>query len=510
MQWLDSTVSQQFAQRAAGGVVLLLLLHFLYNAFFHPLRNVPGPVAARFSSLWLNRRYFRGSWLQDVVRLHEKYGPVVRIAPNEISFVDEGALKELYGHGKPSQKTSWYDTWVIPGMGDSFFATTNRHVHRRIRSRVSGTYSMSAILSMEELIGEVMELNIAKLRELATKDEPVRIDEYANYFTFDVVGQLSMGGPIGFLEQGKDVGGNIQSIHDGFYLMANMGHVPGKMFWFNNPVARFLIRKFGGERMNTFETFLGWLEKRVDQRMQEGLGDRRFDMLQYFINGKTQDGKPVSKGEVMIEGVNILGAGADTTAIAILAVLGQLLLRDDALQRVRAEVDQAYATNGASFRELEKLPFLSAVVRESMRLHPSITYQLPRVPPAGGMRIGQYHIPGTASCGISPAAMNRSHDLFGSDADKFVPERWLPADDSPEEAKRLRVMEQNLTTFGMGSRSCVGRNLALVETYKYIATFVRHFDAELVNAEQPWITRSQWFSFPKDFWIHLHLRKAVF
>jgi cytochrome P450 len=59
----------------------------------------------------------------------------------------------------------------------------------------------------------------------------------------------------------------------------------------------------------------------------------------------------------------------------------------------------------------------------------------------------------------------------------------------------------------MGSRSCIGRNLALVETYKYIAGFVRHFDAELVRSDQPWTTKSQWFAFPRDFDIRMTERK---
>jgi cytochrome P450 len=58
----------------------------------------------------------------------------------------------------------------------------------------------------------------------------------------------------------------------------------------------------------------------------------------------------------------------------------------------------------------------------------------------------------------------------------------------------------------MGSRSCVGRNLAVVEVYKYVATFVRRFDASIVNTERPWVTKSQWFSFQRDFWIDLRLR----
>lgn len=60
----------------------------------------------------------------------------------------------------------------------------------------------------------------------------------------------------------------------------------------------------------------------------------------------------------------------------------------------------------------------------------------------------------------------------------------------------------------MGSRSCVGRNLATVETLKYVAAFVRNFDAQIVDESQPWVTNSQWFSFQRDFWVRLSLRKA--
>jgi len=308
---------------------------------------------------------------------------------------------------------------------------------------------MSAILNMEDLIAEVMDINLEKLTEVAKSSRAIRLDQFVNYFTFDIVGQLAMGGQIGFLEQQRDVHGLIQSIHDGFYLMSNMGTVPWQTYWTNNKVARYLISNFGGARLNAFEVFLGWLDKRVEERMRNGLGDRRPDMLQYFINGKDSNGNPVSKSEVMIEGVNILGAGADTTAIAILAILGNVLQKPEDLQRLRKELDKAHDRLNSSslpFKELEKIPYLSAVVRESIRLHPSITYQLPRLPPPQGMKIRDHYIPPSASCGISPAAMNRSRTLFGEDADEWIPERWLPANDTEKNAKRLRVMEQNLTT----------------------------------------------------------------
>jgi len=89
--------------------------------------------------------------------------------------------------------------------------------------------------------------------------------------------------------------------------MANMGNVPLQTFWFNNPVSKWLVKHFGGDRLNAFDVFLEWLERRVDERMCNGLGDARRDMLQHFVEAKDPVGQPVKKGDVMIEGVNILG-----------------------------------------------------------------------------------------------------------------------------------------------------------------------------------------------------------
>lgn len=195
----------------------------------------------------------------------------------------------------------------MPNITISFFAATDVKVHRHLRSRVSGAYSMASILSMEPLVQGVLEKNLHKLKGFADRGEVIRIDEWANYFTFDVVGQLAMGGMIGFLEEGRDVDGIIHSIHDGFWVMSNMGNFPLQTFWFNNPVSKWLVKNFGGDRLNTFDVFLEWLETRVEERMQNGLGDARRDMLQHFIEAKDPSGQPVKKGDVMIEGVNILG-----------------------------------------------------------------------------------------------------------------------------------------------------------------------------------------------------------
>ena len=76
----------------------------VYRVFFHPLAHIPGPFFAKLTHLWQTKSYFTGQWHSDVLKIHRKYGPVVRISPDEISFVDGDAMKRLYGHVKPCTK----------------------------------------------------------------------------------------------------------------------------------------------------------------------------------------------------------------------------------------------------------------------------------------------------------------------------------------------------------------------------------------------------------------------
>lgn len=121
-------------------IILSCFTYAAYNYLLHPLRHVPGPFPAKITELWRTRRYMLGNWHQDILDLHNRYGPIVRISPNEVSIVDKNALVSVFGHGKGTRKvsfmsiirlvpmleritnvvqTSWYDVWKIPGVSNS-------------------------------------------------------------------------------------------------------------------------------------------------------------------------------------------------------------------------------------------------------------------------------------------------------------------------------------------------------------------------------------------------------
>ena len=87
-------------------------------------------------------------------------------------------------------------------MTDSSFSVTEVRVHRHLRARVASAYTMTSILTMEPLIQEVADDCWCKFGEFADAKQPLPLHDWANYFAFDVVTELAMGGRLGFLTQG--------------------------------------------------------------------------------------------------------------------------------------------------------------------------------------------------------------------------------------------------------------------------------------------------------------------
>lgn len=93
-------------REAVALLAIGLLTNIVYNAYLHPLRKVPGPFLARITELWRTNKYASGQWHQDILDLHRQYGPVVRVSPNEVSFVDQAALEQVYGHSTGTKKVT--------------------------------------------------------------------------------------------------------------------------------------------------------------------------------------------------------------------------------------------------------------------------------------------------------------------------------------------------------------------------------------------------------------------
>ena len=124
-----------------------------------------------------------------------------------------------------------------------------------------------------------------------------------------------------------------------------------------------------------------------------------------------------------------------------------------------------------SWATSQRLPYLDAVVNESFRLHPAAGLLLERVVPPQGATIVGERIPGGTIVGCNAWVLHRRPEIFGQDIDVYRPERWLEV--APEQ---LQKMKATMFQFGAGARTCIGKNVSLLETYKLIPSFLLRYE----------------------------------
>lgn len=177
--------------------------------------------------------------------------------------------------------------------------------------------------------------------------------------------------------------------------------------------------------------------------------------------------------------LNVL-AGGDSTAGAMVGTVYALLKNPGKAQKLHEELDEANVSLPARWKDISKLPYLDAVIRESQRLYPSLGLMLEREVPKDGLTLpdGRY-IPEGTKVGINPSVVNMDIRVFGDDVVAFRPERWFRKEGEDDQcfAHRLRRMQETADfMFGAGSRVCMGKYFAKMEMYKLIATLYSAFD----------------------------------
>ncbi|KFA71044.1 hypothetical protein S40288_10443 [Stachybotrys chartarum IBT 40288] len=284
----------------------------------------------------------------------------------------------------------------------------------------------------------------------------------------------------GFLRSGADVNGMIRTGEMMMRYLGCVGDSVGQVPWLdawlgknpNCPV------KFA-----TFEGVASFAFQRVQERISSKKKRDIDDFLDNFLEAKTKYPVVNDEGIVSYTMLNLL-AGADTTAIIAKATLYYVGLDASVRAKLVAELDAAHLSFPPSFEETKGLPYLNAVIKESMRMHPVINGILERVVPADGLALpdGRMIDPGT-KIGINPWVLARSESIYGENADTFHPERWLQGKNESEKAydTRMKRFSDADLTFGAGNRICVGRHMAHVEMHKIIATLFSRYDQDHIG-----------------------------
>ena len=208
-------------------------------------------------------------------------------------------------------------------------------------------------------------------------------------------------------------------------------------------------------------------------RMNEGTweqGDERpVDMLDTFLEIHKNDPENFDFNQVVTCALTNILAGGHTAASSLTSLFYFVLKNPRVLEKLQAELDSANLKVPVSYKDAQNLPYLDAVIRETFRLQPAVGLILERVVPGVGLVLpdGRF-LPAGTIVGMNPYVLHRNEDVFGSSPDEFIPERWLKRSSENVETyqARLSIMNGSDLTFGFGSRSCLGKNISLIEVYK--------------------------------------------
>ncbi len=209
----------------------------------------------------------------------------------------------------------------------------------------------------------------------------------------------------------------------------------------------------------------------------------RKDFFHYLLNARDKEtGARIERSEFVGEAALLVGAGSDTSSTAMAACFFYLLHNPSALRTLQEEVRGAFAEveDIRSGSKLASLSWLRACIDEAMRMTPPVPGALNRRVMSGGAVVDGCHLPAGTVVGVPIYAIHHNENYF-TGSFSFRPERWIErkADYTAEDVAKARSA---FCPFSIGSRQCIGKNLAYMELLLTVARVVWLFDIRLLTA----------------------------
>ncbi|KAI0882407.1 putative cytochrome P450 [Annulohypoxylon maeteangense] len=477
-------------------IVTYQVYQIIYNIYFHPLRNFPGPLSQRASRLPWAIRHAIGSQAFHTQKLHDKYGTVVRVGPDHLSFTDARAWKDIYGHrvGTESNmnemaKAHTFNKTIrhIP----TSIINADREEHSRFRRALSHGFSDSAMRQQEPMISRYVDLLLKRLHEECGDGEnKLNIEAWYNWTTFDIVGDLVFGQSFRCLE----------NIHyhpwiEFIFSSVRFGAVIVAMTYIGLGE---LVQVMVKVSANTIKRVQKYTEDMVRTRL--AMEHERDDLFEGLVKRREDWGLSFEK--LSSSAFILVLAGSETTATTLSGATFLLLANPEILEKLKREVRSSFkSVDEININSVNKLSYMLAILNEALRLYPPVTSTLVRTVPPGGDQIAGQFVAGGSFVEVQHWAMNHSKENW-KDPWTFNPDRFLA---TPEEAAKAGNKLEALQAFNVGPRNCIGRNLAYAEMRLILARIIYEFDIELSNESQRWIERQKTFALWERIPLYVHL-----
>ncbi|KAF2661056.1 cytochrome P450 [Lophiostoma macrostomum CBS 122681] len=491
--------------------------HIVWNLYFHPLSGLPGP------KLWASFRLpyvislWRGRLVYDIFEWHERYGDVVRVAPNEVSFSDAGAWRDIHcrrpGH-KPFKKNPvWWGE--VPGRAESIVSASTSANHERLKRALEHCFTDRALVSEEPLIQRHVAKLVARLKEQAEVSldcsTVVNIVDWYMFTTFDIIGELCFGDPRAFdCLENKVFHPWVLEIFSYFRIGALFSTIR-----FYPLVEKVLMRLLPAKAMEAQERNYRWACNKVNHRLnldvaQEDFMSKLVPQLDTSVGqSRTTSPDAMSLAELHNNAYVLTVAGSETCGTVLSGTTHYLLENRDALRELTKEIRDAFGSaNEMTFGSLVALPYLNAVINEGLRLSPPVGGSLAHVVPEGGDTVCGIYLPADTHVGVHQWSTYRSSRKF-HDASSFRPERWLELSKKDLSSPYYEDQRTGVQAFSVGSWACIGKNLGMAELRLILARMAWSFDMSLprVGKRVEWGSQKQYVLVEKTgFDVQLSLR----
>ncbi|KAF8265715.1 high nitrogen upregulated cytochrome P450 monooxygenase 2 [Lactarius quietus] len=430
---------------------------------FHPLAKYPGPTLAKISKLWVAYICTKGNLHRYLKSLHDRYGDVVRVGPNELSIRDSSLIHPILGQGGLPKGPRWEGR---PGP-PSLISQRDPILHMEQRKPWSRAFSSVAMKEYEVIVAKRARQLVGCLENMIERTDEkenamVDMTLWLKYFSTDLMGDMAFGGGFELMKASRDIDGFWTLMESSLCISSVIVHVP----WII-PLLIAVIPRKKSSLMSAGQ----FCRERTLERLR--MGANRKDLFYYLSGEELPESERPPQVQVVQNGQLAIVAGSDTTSSVLTAALYYLLRNPVAYERLQAEVDGAFPSGEEPLdvTKLGQMEWLNGCINEALRLQPPV--------PSGSQRfvckgkgtkvLGNLVIPEETQLVLHTYSIHRDPRNFHT-PEAFLPERWLSTGSPAGEHNTAAFFP-----FSYGPANCAGKNLALLEMRMLLCWVLRRF-----------------------------------
>ncbi|KAJ7596328.1 cytochrome P450 [Mycena floridula] len=510
------TVSTAWLLDIAIYYTLFRFAKWLLTGESGPFKELPGPPSPSWFTGNLGQ-LFNAKGLPFHLSLSEQFGGVVRVhgffGDEQLYITDPKALQSILVRDQDTfEETAVFIETNKVIFGPGLVATTGE-THKRQRRIVNPIFSSKELKALVPVLYDISEkLGDVISREIGDAPGAVLdMSEWMSRVALETIGQGVLGHSFDPLDspQNNPYSAAIKELIPTIFSLSLIRQFAPFLAKLGSPSFRRTlvdwtpiraVQKVKEISDVMHETACSILRERRDDIEQErrlGVSNpTQKDLISVLLRANENGEEKLSETELTGQMTVLIFGAQDTTSSTLSRILFELANNPTAQDRIRDEILEKLngnLTGRLEYEEISALPWLDAVIKETLRLYPPVpfvrrTAVKERTIPFGRAEI--LTIPAGTTLFVGIAGANRLEDIWGEDAASWKPERWLPkARESKDEAaatSRLPGIYEGMLSFLGGGRSCIGYRFALIEMKIVLSVLLSRYRFSSAGADIVW------------------------